>query len=180
MSKKIPVILFLSALFSFVISAQTRKVESIYTNFGDENCRELKNGSENGILYTGECRGVGGYKLIFYESEHHQSLDLAAPDGKNFDLNLIISVAPSYLGKTAEWRVRKEGKKVIPIALIVRVNVRDNPDNFEKVKSYLVVTKITKEAACVVEKVPPIGKAQNEKARLIADASADKPCLADE
>lgn len=178
MLKTLLKIFVLTAFLSVAIAAQNNKIESIYTDFGDKNCKELENQTpEDGLLYVGECRGVGDYKLIFYESEHHQSLDLIAPDGRKFDLNLIISAAPSYLGKVAEWRVRREGEKVIPLALIVRMNVFNDGNDPEKAESFLLVTKITKDAACLVEKVPPIGMAQNEKARIIADASAEKPCI---
>lgn len=177
MLKKLPISLGLIILFSIMISAQSKKIESIYTDFGDKNCKELKDQEADGLLYVGECRGVGGYKLTFYESEHHQTVDLIAPDGKEFDLNLVISVAPSYLGKVAEWRVRREGEKVIPIAMIVRMNVFNNGEDAEKTESFLLVTKITKDTACMVGKVPPIGMDQNEKARIMADASAEKPCI---
>jgi hypothetical protein len=114
--------------------------------------------------------------LIFYESEHHQSLGLVAPDGKEFDLDLIISAAPSYLGQKAEWRVRKQGKKIIPTALIVRMNVLDDPDDREKAKSFLLVIKITKDAACMTERIEPSVANQNTKARELADVAAEKPC----
>ena len=101
---------------------------------------------------------------------------MVAPNGKKFDLNLQISLAPSYLGNKAEWRVRKQGKNKIPIALIVRMNVFDDPDDREKAKSFLLVIKITKDAACVTDKIEPSVKDQNIKARELADVSAEKPC----
>lgn len=162
-------------LFTINFSAQTKKIESIYTDF--KNCKELKSEPGSGILYRGECAGVGGYKLIFYESEHHQSLDLVAPDGTKFELELVISVAPSYLGQKAEWRVRKQGKKIIPTALIVRMNVLDDADDREKARSFLLVIKITNDVACVTDRIEPSVKNQNTKARESADAAAEKPCL---
>ena len=174
--KQFFLILILLTFFSYSGFAQTEKIESIYTDFGDKNCKKLKLDPEDGILYRGECRGVGGYKLIFYESEHHQSLDLIAPDGKKFDLKLQISAAPSFLGQKAEWRVRKVGKKIIPTALIVRMNVLDDPDDREKTRSFLLVIKITKDAACMTDKIEPSVKDQNEKARELADVAAEKPC----
>jgi hypothetical protein len=174
--KQILLISIWLTLFSVIGFAQTEKIESIYTDFGDKNCKELKNDAEDGILYRGECPGVGGYKLIFYESEHHQTLGLVAPDGKEFDLNLVISAAPSYLGQKAEWRVRKQGKNKIPSALIVRMNVLDDPDDREKAKSFLLVIKITNDATCVTDKIEPSVRNQNTKARQLADVAAEKPC----
>jgi hypothetical protein len=69
----------------------------------------------------------------------------------------------------------KNGKQV-PIALIVRFNASENPEDSTKVTSYLVVAKITPQKICAVEKIAP-GATQNEDARRAADASADKPCL---
>lgn len=162
--------------FSINFSAQSEKFESIYTDFSDKSCTELKSEPDNGILYRGECRGVGGYKLVLLESEHHQMLNLIAPDGDEIELKMQISAAPSSLGRKAEWRVRREGKKIIPVALIVRMNVFDDPDNREKAKSYLTVTKITKDAVCVTDTVEPSVKNQNLKARQLADSAAGKAC----
>lgn len=174
--KQIFLISIMLVFFSISFSAQSKKIESIYTDFSDKNCKELKSDPDNGILYRGECRGVGGYKLVLLESEHHQMLNLIAPDGDEIELKMQISAAPTSLGKKAEWRVRREGKKIIPVALIVRMNVFDDPDNRENAKSYLIVTKITKDAACVTETVEPAVKNQNLKARQLADSAVEKAC----
>lgn len=175
--KQILLISLLLIFFSFNLSAQTKKIESIYTDFTEKNCKELKSDPDNGILYRGECRGIGGYKLIFYESEHHQMLNLIAPNGDEIELKMQISAAPTSLGRKAEWRVRREGKKIIPIALVIRMNVFDDPEISEKAKSYLTVIKITKESACVTATVEPAIKNQNLKARQLADVSAEKACI---
>ncbi|MEZ5428000.1 MAG: hypothetical protein R2747_17140 [Pyrinomonadaceae bacterium] len=155
------------------------KIESIYTSFGDKGCKEVET-DEEGLLYRGECEGVGDYKLILLESEHHQSLNVVAPGGRELELDLYkISVSTAWLGEKAEWRVRREGGKVKPLALIVRINVSQDPNdpyNSDKNKSYLAVAKITDEAVCVTDLVEPSVKNQNEKARQLADASAGKPC----
>lgn len=175
--KNIIFIFTVLAIFALNCYSQNSTIDSIYVDFGDKNCKELKNDYQDGILYVGECRGVGGYKLIFYEGDHHQFLDLVAPNGKKIDLDLMETPAPSYLGKVAEWRVRKMGEKIIPIALIVRKNVTVSLDDNAPPESSLLVIKINKDTACLIGKIPPIGMDQNEKARILADASAEKPCL---
>lgn len=166
-------------LFSVSGLAQAKKIESIYTDLTATTCKKLKADSDNGVLYSGECRGVGGYKLILLEGEHRQLLNLVTPKGMEIELNLAqdISAAPSSLGNKVEWRVQREGKKLKPFALIVRLNIFDNPDNSEKAKSYLVVAKIAGETACVTDVVEPAVPNQNAKARELADASVEKSCL---
>ena len=60
--------------------------------------------------------------------------------------------------------------------LIIRYNASENPEKPEKTTSYLVVTKITKDTACITDIVKP-SKDQNETARKLADEAANKPCL---
>jgi hypothetical protein len=88
----------------------------------------------------------------------------------------MLSTAPSSLGNKSEWRVVRAGKKLKPIVLIVRFNVFDNPDNPEKARSFLVVTKIAGNQARITDLVDPTVKNQNVKARELADVSGDKPC----
>lgn len=169
---------FVLWLFSFSSLAQGGKIESVYTNLTVKSCKKLKSDANDGIFYSGECRGAGGYKLKVYQTEHHQSLSLIAPTGVESDLDLIenISLAPSSLAGKAEWRVHRVRQKIKPLALVVRVKVFDFPNNREKFKSYLVIAKITPEMACVTDVVEPAVSDQNVKARELADASANKPC----
>jgi hypothetical protein len=107
------------------------------------------------------------------------SLTLLAPDGKEYPLDLwtIVTQSFSTLGEKAEWRVVHTSGKVIPVALIVRVNTtsQENPDKPEK-KSYLVVAKITPEKVCVTHMIASSAEA-NVRARQFADDAARKECL---
>ena len=164
-------------LFSAGSLAQAKKIESIYTDLTVQTCKELESAREDGILYRGECKGVSGYKLIVLESDLRQSLNFVGRNGFETELNLWLTItAPqySYLGKKAEWRVVRKGKKVRPIALILRFNAYENPNNPEKAESYLVVVSIETDYACITNVVKPM-KNQNVKARELADAG--KPCL---
>ncbi len=69
-------------------------------------------------------------------------------------------------------------KDAVPVALIVRFNVADIEDS-TKSTSYLMVSKISKTAACVTDVVQP-GANQNETARTLADAASTKPCKSTE
>jgi hypothetical protein len=157
--------------------AQSSRIESVYTDL--KSCRELKTDGESGILYRGRCAGVGGYKIILSESEHHQTINLLTPKGTELELNFLSqngSVAPSSVGKTIEWRIRREGKKIKPLALIARLNRFGNPDKPSQATSYLLIVKIKGEAACVTDVIEPTAANQNLEARKSADNSANTPC----
>jgi hypothetical protein len=158
--------------------AASQKIESIYTNLRTEKCRTIEQTDDEGGSYRGECAGAGGYKLEVLEGDLRQSINVVAPNRKKFELNLwtTVSGAFSSVGEKAEWRVTRSGKKITPSALIVRYNASENPEKTELTTSYLVVVKITKNAACVTDVVNPTVKNQNARARQLADNAAGKPC----
>lgn len=164
-------------IFSGIAAAQTKKIRSVYTDLAAEKCRQIELDENEGGFYQGECVGVGGYKLEVIEGDLRQTINIVAPNGEKHELNFQsnVSYAFSFLGEKAEWRVSGEGKKAKPIALIVRFNASENPENPEKNTSYLIVSKITDKMACVTDVVKP-AKNANVTARKLADASADKPC----
>ncbi len=170
--------LSLILLCAVAASAQkTAKIESLYTNLDGKGCKTLESSTEGAGWYLGECAGVGGYKLQISEGDIRQSIDVIAPNKKKFalDFQQNVSVAFSYVGAKAEWRVTREGKTVAPFALIVRFNASENAEDSTKNTSYLIVSKITKKEICITNVVKPGAKA-NEEARELADASAAAPC----
>ena len=60
--------------------------------------------------------------------------------------------------------------------MIVRLDVNDDPDDLDKITSYLIVSKITPNNICIVGKIFPQPK-QNELARAMLDAKEELPCL---
>jgi hypothetical protein len=162
--------------------AQAKKAESIYTSLTEKDCQTIESEQSGAGWYRGECKGLAGYKLEVTEGDIRQSINVLAPDGKRFELDFQqnVSGAFSALGEKAEWRIVKEGKKVKPIALIVRLNANENPEKPEEVTSRLVIVKITKSAACITDLVEPKTINQNIKARELADAASDKPCKSQE
>ena len=168
-------VIFLSAIGAF---AQNAKIESVYTSLDAKDCKTLESETEGAGWYRGECKGVGGYKLNLTEGDIRQSIDVITPNKKKYELDFIgnISSGFSAVGLKAEWRVTGSGKSVSPVALIVRFNVSENPEDSSKTTSYLIVSKITKGEICITDIVKPMAK-QNEKARDLADSSAAKPCF---
>ena len=154
-------------------------IESIYTDIGLDKCRTIEE-KKDLLTIVAECKGVAGYKLELLDIDDRQTVNVIFPDGRKHQLNFhkVVSPAFSNTGDKAEWRVVREEDRIKPVALIVRFVIDGSladPVNGTDI-SYLTVSKITKDAACVTDFVKP-EKNQNEKARRLADASADKPCL---
>lgn len=161
------VIFLLSACLT--IGAQ---VTSVYTDLDDEKCKTLELTEDEGGLYKGECKGVAGYKLHVIEGDLRQTITVVDPKGTEHPLEFWnLTGAFSSLGSKAEWRMR--GK--MPIALIVRLNVSENPEDASKIKGYLVVAKITPDGICVTDFLAPT-RSHNYEARRAADRSASRPC----
>ena len=105
-------------------------------------------------------------------------MTVVTPKGEKHSLDLwnVISGGFSSIGPKAEWRVARQNGKPVPVALIVRFNANENPEQPNKLSSYLAVAKITPTEVCVTDKISPGPKA-NTDARRAADAAATKPCL---
>ncbi len=166
---KIAILVVFSMFASIAATAQNT---SVYTHLTEKKCKTLKSFPDEGGSYLGECPGVGGYKLHLLEGDLRQSINIIDPKRKKTELSLWnISGGFSSLGEQAEWRMK--GKT--PVALIVRFNVSEVPEDSSKITSYLVVIKITKDEICVTEALKPT-RSHNFEARRAADNSASRPC----
>jgi hypothetical protein len=166
---KLGSIVFFTALLTLDATGQ---ITSVYTDLTEKKCKTLESKSDEGGSYLGECPGVAGYKLQVLEGDLRQSINVVDPKGKKTELNLWnVSGGFSSLGEQAEWRMN--GKT--PIAIIVRFNVSENPEDSSKITSYLVVVKITKDSICVTDALKPT-RSHNFEARRSADKSATRSC----
>jgi len=164
----------LIAIFFAATLTSSAQITSKYTGLGVKACKTIEATADEGGSYRGLCPGVGGYKLEAIEGDLRQSINVIDPKKKKHELNLwSISGGFSSLGEQAEWRMK--GKT--PIALIVRYNVSENPEDSSKLTSYLVVIKLTKETVCVTDALKPT-RSHNNEARKAADKAATRPCLA--
>jgi hypothetical protein len=155
-------------LFAFALTANAQ-FRSSYTNIGEKSCRSVKlTKADEHVISHRRCQGVGGYRLDIYSGEEHEYLSVITPNGKSFDAS-INPVSYSFLDKKAEWRMRGS----TPVALIVRFNM-STPDG-KPTDSALVVSKLTRVSACVVDSVYG-SKDQNAKARKIADTAQTRKC----
>jgi len=175
---------YLFSFFTFLavtatgVCAQNTKATSVYTSLSAGRCQVVKTDGETGGS-TRRCPGAGGYSLLVLDDDERMSVTIVSPDKKEYPLEYwsVVTGAFSTLGAKAEWRVVKEKGKIVPIALIVRVNAttEENPGKPQK-KSFLAVAKITSDSVCVTEKIDFVSNA-NQQARRAADGSAAKACL---
>ena len=157
-------------------TAQTNK--SVYTSLAEKQCRKMKSAEAGDDGYEGRCRGIGGYALLLSEGDLRQNITVITPKGAKHSLELwdVISGGFSHVGPKAEWRVAMQKGKQTPVALILRYNASENPDQPNRLTSYLAVSKITSTEICVTDKILAGPKA-NEDARRAADNATTKPCL---
>ena len=172
---KVCAVLCLVACFGTVVGQANK---SVYTSLAEKQCRKIKSHEAGDDGYEGRCPGVGGYALLLSEGDLRQNITVITPKGTKHSLELwdVISGAFSSVGPKAEWRMAIQNRKLAPVALIVRYNASENPDQPNKPNSYLAVSKITPTEICVTDKILP-GPNANEDARRAADTAARKPCL---
>jgi len=159
-------------------SVQAQTNTSVYTPLDPKQCRTLQSDSSEGGSYLGRCPGTSGYTLLVAEGDLRQNITVVTPRGKKHSLELwqVVSGGFSSLGPKAEWRLSRQNGKLVPVALIVRYNASEDPENSTKITSYLAVAKITAEEICITDKISP-GASANEAARRAADMATTKACL---
>lgn len=151
---------------------------SVYTPLGDKQCRTIKSAEAGDDGYEGRCRGTNGYSLLLSEGDLRQNITVITPQGAKHSLELwdVVSGGFSSVGPKAEWRLATQKGKATPVALILRYNASEDPNNPDKLTSYLAVAKITATEICVTDKISP-GANANEEARRAADNASSRPCL---
>lgn len=169
----LPLILILLAP---CVAATAQGIQSVYTTLRVGNCKTLEDHETYLIM---ECPGVAGYKLLVEAHDQNEMLTVVKPDGSKHELNVSLIGRGGYpaIGTRAEWRVRREKGKLVPIALIVRMNMSEyvGGEQSRRDVAYLAISKITPEKICMTESILA-DRNSNTKARRLADNSADKPC----
>ena len=167
----------LTAVMVLALQSAPAALQSAYTSLNAADCKTV-GASDEGSSSTQRCAGVGGYSLLVEDDDARMSVTVVAPDGKRHELKYwqVITTGFSALGEKAEWRVRRQGGRDAPVALIVRVNASEDAERPERKTSYLAVAKITAGRVCVTDKIAPSADA-NERARRAADTAASRPCV---
>jgi hypothetical protein len=154
-------------------------IESVYTALDAGSCRkEIDKKDPNETPYH-VCPGIAGYTLILrLVDAGRQSIDVMHSPQRVFPLDFheFITRHMSNLDGNAEWRVAiKDGKRV-PIALIVRVQAREDNDNPERVThSYFAVAKVTPNKVCVTDRII-VGAQPEAHVRSTADSAQERQC----
>ena len=123
-----------------------------------------------------ECESFGDIVVKVVEGDIHQSIILTRQN-REYVLSFQSTIARglSTLGTQIEWRHEKEKPENLK-GMIVRLDVNNNPEDLNKITSYLMVSKITSNHICVVGKILPKSN-QNELARAMLDSKKKLPCL---
>lgn len=148
--------------------------DSAYTNldFNDKkNCTDVTPAPVEGEPNDGvafECRGFGNYVVSFSEGDLRSLVSFGTESGDHCAARQTFGGFNS-VGNKIEWRL-KDGK---PTATILRWSVSYDPEDSNKQKSWLVVTKLEPEDSCHMGYVEGGFPNANEKARWLVDTMAE-------
>ena len=171
-------LLVITVLTGASAGAQSPSVaQSVYTDLAGARCASVKAGKDTGASVL-SCQGISGFRLLVEDDDDRMSVTVIDSAGRRHPLNYwdVVTHSFSSLGKKAEWRVTRQGGKVAPFALIVRVNASEEIDGKSKPRSFLAVAKLSADQTCVTDAIADDAHG-NEAARAAADAAASKPCL---
>lgn len=171
-------LIFAMALGACAAASARTGVDSVYTSLEGKACRKSIDDRTTGA-FTLTCPGPGKFALQVLDDDGRSSVNVVAPDRRVFALRYwdVVAQGFSSLGKTAQWRVSRVDGRMVPAALIVRVNATDQSDpEHPKRVALLAVAQIRENAACVVKTVAAGAAKANAQARAIADGPR-LPCL---
>lgn len=165
------------ALGASAAASAATGMQSVYTKLDGKSCKKTVHDETTGS-FSLHCPGTASYNLEVLDDDERNSINIIGPDKKVHELNYweVVTGGFSTLGKKAEWRVGKVDGKMVPAALIVRVNSVDQSDlDHPKQVPLLAVAQIRKSEACVVKTISAASAKANAEARAIADGPA-LPC----
>ena len=157
-----------------VLPAEQAPVSSARTDLSGSACATIKSSVEEDWA-TFSCPAPEGYGLQVDGDDGRYTVTLIDPDGTEHpqDYWWVVTRGFSSLGAQAEWRL-EDGR---PTALIVPVLAEENTsDGSTREVPYLVVSKVTADETCVIDRVGP-GPDQRARARAAADGGAEADCL---
>lgn len=160
-------------------SVPAQGAASLYTELHGKRCKTLERDPGSGAS-TRQCPGVGGYSVLVHEARAQTSVDIVTPKGAHYPLEYWEVVTPglSRVGRMAEWRVEQRNGKVVPTALLVRLDagnsVLEGPR--EAAGSIITAARIARDGACVVYQGDGALKTADTTARSAA-AEPGRKCL---
>jgi hypothetical protein len=152
-----------------------QEIRSVRTSLDPDDCT-LVSVDEESASSEQRCPGTAGYTLLALDGDVRMSITVRDPAGRDHPLDFWTTITGGFssLGEEAEWRVRGEGPAAVPLALIVRLNANEHPEDPERVTPYRVIAKITPTETCVTHSLR--GDTSDAEVRRLADAAAGQPC----
>lgn len=152
---------------------------SLYSDLHGKSCRMVETDPASGAT-SRLCAGVAGYSLLVHEARAQTSVDIVTPKGEVYPLEYWEVVTPglSRVGRKADWRVEKRYGRLVPTALLVRLDVTHEEPHGPRLAQGGLITaaRIAVDGACVVYQGDGVAKTADQMARRAA-ASRDSKCL---
>lgn len=148
---------------------------SAYTSLNSADCQNLPSSGPSEAPYSQQnCEGMPGWSLLVEDFDARNNVQVKFGD-RAMDLAVWNRLpAFSHLGPKAEWRGPVKSPGVVdPYALIFRFFQTDGEG---KESSFLVVSRITPAASCIVGLVNGGEADGNQKARDLADGAKTYVC----
>ncbi|MFO0739690.1 MAG: hypothetical protein U0270_27575 [Labilithrix sp.] len=148
---------------------------SAYTSLNPAECQDLPTSGANEVPFSQQsCAGMPGWSLLVEDFDSRNNVQVKFGD-RAMDLEVWNRLpAFSHLGPKAEWRGPVKSPGVVdPYALIFRFFQTDGEG---KESSFLVVSRITPTASCIVGLVNGGEADGNQKAREMADNAKSYVC----
>lgn len=169
--------LLASAIALLTIPAQA--ATSMYSDLYGKSCKIVELDKASGAS-TRRCAGVAGYSLLVHEANAQTSVDIVTPWRAVYPLEYWEVVTPGLarVGRKAEWRVEQRGTRLVPTALLVRLDTGNALTSGPRVAPGPVLTaaRIAADGACVVYQGDATPKSADAAARSAA-ADRRSKCL---
>jgi hypothetical protein len=161
--------IFLALLF--LANAAHAANDSAYSDFNPDACKVVEPAAiegEGAYGPTVECKGYKDIAVTFAEDDLRSFVAFGRNGSKHCAFRQTFSGFNS-VGSRIEWRLRDSKA----IAAILRWKVSFDPEDSTKIKDWLVVTKLDDGESCQIGYVDGAYPKANEKARWLADTSAE-------
>lgn len=135
--------------------SQPASLRTVATTLDRSACQQQTDPSDPNETPFWICPGAAGYRLHLRRAGSGRvSIDVRSPSGKEFPLDFTTVVTPSMfnLKGGAEWILPPAGQGDEPLALITRVELREDLQDPARVtRTMAVIAKLTPEPACVTK-----------------------------